>query len=63
MAKKAKFKFNSGYGALCCSHCGRTIKEGVHFTEEEWQACRGEIKLKPQFCDVCNERKEQLGKN
>ena len=59
MAKgKAKFKFNGGYGALLCSQCSSIIKEGIHFTEEEWKACRGEIKLPHQFCDKCKERRE-----
>lgn len=59
MAKgKAKFKFNSGMGALCCSHCSGIIKDGTQFTEEEWKAAKGEIKLRPQFCDACKEKRE-----
>lgn len=57
---KAKFKLNSGHGALCCSHCGRIIKDGTYFSEEEWRACKGEIKLKPQYCDICLEKQEKL---
>jgi hypothetical protein len=56
MKGKAKFKFNSGLGALLCSRCGEIIKEGHNFTDEEWQACRGEIKIKPQLCDKCEEK-------
>lgn len=55
---KAKFKFNGGYGALLCSHCSKIVKEGKDFTEEEWEACRGEKKIKPVFCDECKERRE-----
>jgi len=56
MKGKAKFRFNGGYGALLCSHCSTIIKEGKFFTEEEWQACKGEIKIAPQYCDVCEEK-------
>ena len=57
---KAKFKFNSGHGALCCSQCGGIIKDGTQFTEEESKAYRGEIKIKPQICDRCQEKLERL---
>ncbi len=53
---KAKFKFNSGMGALVCSKCGRIIKEGIYFTEDEWKAMKGEIKLPAQYCDICEEQ-------
>lgn len=56
MKGKASFKFNNGNGALICSKCGVIIKEGRHFTEEEWKALRGEIKLPPQYCDKCEEK-------
>ena len=59
MKSKAVFKFNSGMFALLCSKCRRIIKEGRYFTEEEWKACRGEIKIKAQYCDDCAEK---LGK-
>jgi hypothetical protein len=57
MKSHAKFKFNGGIGALVCSKCSRIIKEGNFFTEEEWKACRGEIKLPGQLCDICEEEK------
>lgn len=53
MKGKAKFKLNSGHGALLCSKCSAIIKEGRYFTEEEWKAAKGEIKLAPQYCDEC----------
>ena len=52
----AKFKFNSGNGALVCTKCGRIVKEGRHFSEEEWKAFRGELKLDAQYCDKCEEK-------
>lgn len=51
----AVFKFNSGEGALLCSHCFTIIKTGKDFTEEEYKAMRGEINLPRQYCDKCNE--------
>lgn len=56
MKAKAKFKFNNGIGALLCSKCGRIIKEGTFFTEEELKAAKGEIKLPAQYCDDCEEK-------
>lgn len=56
---KAKFRFNSGLGALLCSHCSTIIKEGKYFTDEEWKACRGEIKIAPQYCDACEEKRQK----
>lgn len=53
MKSKARFKFNSGNGALVCSQCSKIIKEGYSFTEEEWKASRGEVYLAPQYCDKC----------
>lgn len=51
--KEAKFKYNSGMGALLCSSCSAIIKVGYQFTEEEKKAMRGESKLKAQYCDKC----------
>lgn len=62
MKGKAKFKFNGGNGALLCSRCSIIIKEGKYFTEEEWQAVRGEKKLPPQYCDKCLEKMESYEK-
>lgn len=56
MKHRAVFKYNSGMGALLCSKCSAIIKEGRFFTEEEWKACRGEIKIPPQYCDECAEK-------
>ena len=62
MKGKAKFKFNNGLMALLCSKCSTIIKEGKYFTEEEWQASRGEKKLPPQYCDKCAEKMENYEK-
>lgn len=57
MAKgKAVFKYNNGLGALLCTRCRTIIKEAQFFTEEELKASKGEIKLKPQYCDRCEEK-------
>lgn len=53
---KAKFKVNGGLGALLCSRCSAIIKDGHFFTEEEWKAAKGEIRLPPQYCDLCEEK-------
>ena len=51
--KKAIYKFNNGNGALLCSNCNVIIKVGREFTEEEWRALKGEIKMEPQYCKKC----------
>jgi len=53
MKSKAVFKFNGGQGALLCSRCLVIIKIGLDFTEEEIKALKGDIYLKPQYCDKC----------
>jgi hypothetical protein len=53
---KAIFKFNGGLGALLCSKCSVIIKTGCDFSELEKKALKGEIKLKPQYCDKCSEK-------
>ena len=30
-----------------------------HFTDEEWRAAKGEIKLAPQLCDKCEEKRSK----
>jgi hypothetical protein len=50
---KAKFKFNGGAAALLCSKCNVIMKTGKDFTQEEWKAMRGELKLESQFCNLC----------
>ena len=56
MKGRAKFKFNSGNPVLLCSKCNKIIKYSKYFTEEDWKACRGEIKLSSQICDECLEK-------
>jgi len=51
--KKAIFKLNGGQGALLCSQCHVIITTGRYFTDKQWLAAKGEIKLPPQFCDRC----------
>ena len=53
---KAKFKLNGGNPVLLCSHCSCIIKYSKYFTEDEWKAYRGEIKISPQYCDECEEK-------
>jgi primosomal protein N' len=56
MKKRAVFKFNNGYPVLLCSKCSVIIKYHKYFTEDEKLACKGELKLKPQYCDECSEK-------
>jgi hypothetical protein len=51
--KKAIFKLNGGNGALLCSQCHVIIKTGSSFTDKEWAAVKGIVKLPPQFCEKC----------
>lgn len=46
-------KFNNGNGAILCSDCSVIIKVGREFTEDEWKALRGEIRMEPQYCEKC----------
>lgn len=57
MKGKAKFKLNGETPVLLCSHCSEIIKYAKHFTEEEWSAYKGNIKLAPQLCDKCEEKR------
>ena len=57
---KAKFKLNGGNPVLLCSHCSCIIKYSKYFTEDEWKACRGEIKIPPQYCDECEELRNKV---
>lgn len=50
---KAIFKFNNGRGALLCSNCSIIIKTRIDMTDDEKKAMDGEINLKPQYCDEC----------
>ena len=61
MAKgKAKFKLNNGNPVMLCSHCSTIIKYSKYFTDEEWEAAKGEIKLPPQYCDECGEKLKKV---
>lgn len=61
MAKgKAKFKLNNGNPVMLCSHCSTIIKYSKYFTDEEWEASKGEIKLPPQYCDECEEKLKKV---
>lgn len=57
MKGKIKFKLNGGNPVILCSHCSVIIKYSKYFTEDEWKAFRGELKLPSQFCDVCEEKR------
>lgn len=63
MKHKAKFKYNSGNFAIICSKCGRIVKEGIYFTEDEWKACKGDLKIPSQYCDSCEEKMNLYGKD
>lgn len=56
---KAKFKINNGNPVLLCSECSTIIKYSHYFTEEEWAACNGELKLEAQYCDECEEKRKK----
>lgn len=56
MKKKIKFKFNGGNPVIVCSICNSIIKYAKDFTEDEKKALKGELKMKPQFCDRCEEK-------
>ena len=61
MAKgKAKFKLNNGNPVMLCSHCSTIIKYSRHFTDEEWEAAKGEIKLPPQYSYECEEKLKKV---
>jgi hypothetical protein len=53
LKSKARFKFNSGHGAMLCSKCNVIIKTLRDFTGEEKRAMRGEVHLPPQYCEKC----------
>lgn len=59
----AIFKYNSGAGALLCSKCAVIIKTGREFTEQEWQAARGEIELPSQLCSGCEKELNDILNN
>ena len=56
MKKRAVFRGNNGNSVLLCSKCSVIIKYYKYFTDQEKLACKGEIKLKPQYCDECAEK-------
>ena len=49
--------------ALVCSSCGRILKTGHEFTEEEWKALNGEIDLGSQYCVDCEHLKKEEPKD
>lgn len=53
MKARAKFKWNSGYLAICCTKCSRILKAGIEFTPEDFAAYLGKRDLEPQYCDEC----------
>ena len=55
MKKRAVFKLNGEIPVMLCSKCSIIIKYYTFFTEEEKLAFKGELKLKPQYCDKCEE--------
>lgn len=55
MATKAKFKLVHDKYQLVCSKCNKVIKYSKQFTDEDWKAQRGEIKMDPQYCLECEE--------
>lgn len=56
MKSRARFKFNSGMGALLCSACSGIIKVGYEYTEDEKLAEKGLKYLPPQYCDKCSKK-------
>ena len=50
---RARFKFNSGHGALLCEKCAVIIKIGKDYTADEIKASKGEIEMEPQYCEKC----------
>jgi hypothetical protein len=52
----ATIKFNGGLGALLCSECRVTIRDGRTFTEDDWKHMRGEIRLPKQYCQECQQK-------
>jgi hypothetical protein len=51
---KAIIKWNNGNLALLCSNCSVIIKTGYSFTKDELDAVKGKFKLKAQYCEKCN---------
>lgn len=56
MTDIAILKFNGGMGAVLCSKCWATIREGSEMTEEDNVAMKGEGVLEAQYCEICNPR-------
>lgn len=56
---KAKFKFRHNRWEMICSKCSKFIKDENFFTDDEWLAVHGEIKLPAQYCDECLEKMEK----
>lgn len=60
MKNKAKFKWNNGKLALLCSNCATIIKTGKDFTQDEFEAIKGNKDLESQYCEKC--KKDRNGK-
>jgi hypothetical protein len=58
MRKRAVFKLVNNVPVILCSKCSCIIKYGKYFTNEEEKAFREGLKIKPQFCDKCEEEME-----
>ncbi len=41
--------------ALVCSSCGRILKTGGEFTEQEWRCLNGEVDLGDKYCSDCED--------
>lgn len=53
MKKTATIKFNNGNFALLCTSCSKILKVGYEFNEEEVKYAKGEIDIKPMYCNSC----------
>lgn len=53
---KAKFKISGEHFVMLCSKCSEIIKYWKDFNEDEKLAAKGELKLKSQYCDKCEEK-------
>lgn len=63
MKCKAKFKTTGGISVMLCAHCSTIIKYSNVFTDDEWLASKGEKKIPGQLCDICEEKRNNYGKD
>jgi len=59
MKGKAKFKVIDSQPVLLCSKCSIILKYARFFTDEEFAAAQGKIKIAPQFCDECEAKRKK----